>query len=105
MNERRSPLLAFTAFEQALLRSAEADEAPRGAAERALLALGAGASHAAVSLHAGSAAGAAVPSPNPAWSLWQKPLLIGVLGGVSVALSARVVDGPSERDAPRAAVT
>jgi hypothetical protein len=76
MSERKPPSLAFTAFERALLRSADADEAPHGAAGRALLALGVGTSHAAVSQ---SASGAAVQTPGAAWTLWQKPLLIGVL--------------------------
>lgn len=104
MNERRSPLLAFTAFEQALLRSADADEAPRGAAERAVVALGVGTNLSAISTNAAGAT-APVPSASPAWSLWQKPLLIGVLGGVSVALSARVIDAPPERSEPKTSST
>jgi hypothetical protein len=97
MSERKPPSLAFTAFERALLRSADADEAPAGAARRALLALGVGTSHAAVSQ---SASGSAVPTPGAAWTLWQKPLLIGVLGGVGLALSARIIDEPAPRAAP-----
>jgi hypothetical protein len=97
MSERKPPSLAFTAFERALLRSADADEAPQGAAARALLALGVGTSHAAVSQ---SASGSAVQTPAAAWTLWQKPLLIGVLGGVGLALSARIIDEPAPRTAP-----
>lgn len=103
MNERRAPSLAFTEFERALLRSADTDEAPDGAAARALVALGVGTSHTAVSQSAGGANGAAV-QPSAAWSLWQKPLLIGVLGGVGVALSTGVIDGPPSQPAPAAAL-
>lgn len=99
MNERRPPLLAFTDFERALLRSAEEDEAPSGAAARALLALGVSTSHAAISQNAGGASSSGHGS-GAAWSLWQKPLLIGVLGGVGVALSVRMIDGPPPRAVP-----
>lgn len=101
MSERKPPALAFTAFERALLRSADADEAPHGAAGRALLALGVGTSHAAVSQ---SASGSAVQTPGAAWTLWQKPLLIGVLGGVGLALSARIIHEPAPRTAPAAVI-
>lgn len=95
MSERTPAVLAFTSFERALLRAADADEAPPGALARAQLALGAGAQPATAT----PANGTSAPT-NAAWSLWQKPLLLGVLGGVGLVVSARVIEAPSRASTP-----
>jgi hypothetical protein len=91
MSDRSPALLAFTSFERALLRSADQDEAPAGGAERVMSALGV---TAALPNPANAACETSASSANTAWSLWQKPLVIGVLGGVGFVLSARFVAGP-----------
>lgn len=91
MSDRSPALLAFTSFERALLRSADQDEAPAGGAERVMSALGV---TAALPNPANAACETSASSANTAWSLWQKPLAIGVLGGVGFVLSARFVAGP-----------